>query len=131
MSSSLVLSGGRLERLRLTPKAREHLIVSRTFVDWLTGRVELDPDLVLAPEDAEDFTERRDRAEALIARIPSFSYSDASLGTRSLEGVQGSLLLDVSRSPSYMPMRGRSCSRAQLCFRSRADRSRHVGTRVP
>jgi hypothetical protein len=91
---SWLLSREGLAWLEEDPETLGALIVPRTLVAWFDNEVDLDPFVLMAPEDAERFNSQRDRVESLVRRLPSFSHREVQLTPRSLEEVRNALIAE-------------------------------------
>jgi hypothetical protein len=88
---SLLLSGEGLAWLREEPLARRGVIVPATFRRWLVDEVDLDLTRIVAPDDAEQLTERHDLLRELLGDFPDFSHRERRL-QRGAEDVRRALL---------------------------------------
>lgn len=72
------------------PRLRQSLIVPRSVGPWLRGDVDLPDELLIAPDDAESFSDRRGTLVDALEGVPTFSTRDADL-SRSARSVLDAL----------------------------------------
>ena len=95
---SFLCSGDGLEWLEADPDLRMVAVAPRTLVELLLGGDDYELRALLAPEDAERFSDRRDRIETVLREIGSFSHREVALGPRSVEEVRLSLVAERTLS---------------------------------
>ncbi len=94
---SFLCSGDGLEWLEGDPDLRLMAVAPQTFIELLRGAADVELRSLLDPEDAQLFSERRERIEAVLDELGGFSHRDVVLRPRSVEEVRLTLVLE--RSP--------------------------------
>jgi hypothetical protein len=91
---SFLCSGHGLEWLEGDAELRAVAVAPQTFIELLRNTDDFEVRSLLHPEDAELFSDRRARIEAVLGEIRGFSHREVVVSPRSVEEVRLALVLE-------------------------------------
>ena len=100
---SLLFAQDGIEWLAEDPTARRSIVVSASALNWMRDEAEAArPASLLAEEDFQAFSDRREQVLRLVDQVPAFSYRDAEAGLSSEHNVVMFNLLSNERLPEVV-----------------------------